>query len=173
MKKTLLLALGLLSISCVETKNEFKGLGALSIGTEFSSLPMASSFTKVMDDEFNINRFELSKEIGSVSDLNVTTENGKISEVKFSSNEATNTAELEEMFKTLREEKIDQSKLIGVEEGIAIKTYQTEDKTIFVSVIQYPNRLLKNGQPYSEYSYIHKDAAARNHQLTLKSMGKK
>ncbi|MFN3968881.1 hypothetical protein [Flavobacterium sp.] len=173
MKKALLLALGLLSISCVETKTEFKGLGDLSIGTEFSSLAIASSFTKVMDDEFFLNRFEVSEEIGAVSDLNVTTEKGKICEVKFSSNEATNTAELKEIFKALKEEKIDQNKLIGVEEGIVIKTYQTEDETIFVSVIEYQNKPLKNGQPYCEYSYIHKDAAARNHNLTLKSMGKK
>lgn len=173
MKKALLSIAFLLGISCSDTKSEFKGLGELSIGTEFSSLPIAQSFTKVMDDEFFLNRFELSENIGSVSNLNVTTEKGKICEVKFSGNEATNTAELEKLFADLKEEKVDHNKLIGVEEGIIIKTYQTQDESIFVSVIEYQNKPLKNGQPYSEYSYIHKDAAARNHDLTLKSMGKK
>jgi len=171
--KKVLLAIFLISISCVNTKSEFHGLGELNIGTEFSSLPISKTFIKVMDDEFNINRFKLSDEIGYVSDLNVTTDKGKICEVKFSSNEETNIAELEKLFQNLKEEKVEKNKLIGVEENIEIKIYQTEDANIFVSVIQYKDKRFKNGQPYSKFSYIQKDAEKRNHNLTLKSIGKK
>ena len=125
-----------------------------------------------MDDEFNSNRFKLSNEIGYVSDLNVTTAHGKISEVKFSSNEETNTAEVAKLFENLKEEKIEKDNLIGVDENIEIKMYHTEDKNIMVSVIQHKDKRFQNGQPYCEFSYFDQEAATKNHDFILKRIGK-
>lgn len=156
MRKTaLLVIIILLSFSCEKQTTSFEGFGGLNIGDSFTSLPIAKQFTKIMEDEFNASDYKLSDEIGSVSDLNVTTENGKISEVRFTANAQTNISEIEEVLKNMVKSKTDNT--FG-----SITIYQTEDKKILFAIIKETNTYLKNGKAVTEYRYFDDKAVVRN-----------
>lgn len=170
--KKVLLAIFLVSISCGQNQADFHGLGGLNIGTNFTLLPISKDFRNVMEDEYYAQRFKLSEQIGSVSDLNITTDNGKISEVKFSSNEGTSIAELDRICKGLEEVKPDskmRNKLLS--ESFTSKGYITADEQIFLMVMQRRDQHTKNGLPIYEYSYISKDAFTKNIASIIGKMG--
>ena len=164
MKKLFLLPIILTLFSC-ESVTNFKGLGGFDIDTKFRSLKTNEPFTKTMEDNYNINSYKLSDEIGLVSDLNVTTKNDKIIEVRFLSNEKTNIAAIEKLCKevlhTNKKNKIEN-------EWGTVKGYHTFDKNIFFADIEYKNKKLTNGQFQHEYKYSNKEAIKQNHELIMK-----
>lgn len=159
MKKQLLLAILVISVSCNKKATAFQGLGTLTIGTVFTSLPVSKTFTKVMDDEFNTKRFQLSNEIGLVSNLNVTIDHGKICEVTFYSNEETNITGLENVIKRLKEVEVDKKGLMNDDQtNTMISMYTSEDEEIIFFFIKHTDQLPKNGLPLYEVKYLQKDA---------------
>jgi hypothetical protein len=173
MKKVLVLViLSLLSLSCEKKATDFKGVGELTIGQNFDSLPASKSFRKVMNDEFFADRFKLSKALGLVGKLNVSTANGKINQVKFSNTEETNMAEVEKITAGLVEEKEVDSKLekLVKDQNIVLKMYKTPDEKIFFSVMQHKDQQLKNGQSVYEFCYFNEEAVQISHNLILKEI---
>ncbi len=161
MKKTLLLFAILLAISCTNQKQDFVGIADFKIGADFNSIPNAEKFTNVMPNEYNMRTYNLSQDIGSVSDLNITTSDGKISEVKFVTNENTNTAALEKITQNLVPFKFANAPV----SKSAIKQpqmnfYTTPDSTLYYAVI-YKNKNLKNGSEKIEYHYSSKDVQVK------------
>src|SRR5690606_24045273 len=121
---------------------------------DFASLPISKNFTKVMENQFNTRRFHLSEKIGSVSDLNVMTENGKISEVSFNSNEETNISEVQRIYGNLIRIETDSTLMNNL--GLIMKFYHTPGEQILFSVTQYNDKPLKDNMPLFKYNY--KDA---------------
>ena len=134
MKKTIcFMLLLLLSLACAENSGGFHGLGVLNIGTNFTDLPDAKAFRKVMDGEFYTDRFHLSDAIGTVSDLNVSTHEGKICEVKFSNTEQTDMNQLRNEISHLVEADLDPESLgMPFPKGEALKLYHTQDENILI-----------------------------------------
>jgi major membrane immunogen (membrane-anchored lipoprotein) len=167
-----LFAAFLVLISCENKPENFRGVGEFRIGENFISSPVFKSFTKIMDDEFNARRYKLSDKIGYVSDLNITTEDGKITEVKFSSNEQTSVKELEKTFENLTEMKAPtkQKAFSKAYKMPDMKFYTTKDSSIFLSIISYQGRSLRNGRQQIEYSYISREATMKKINQTLKRL---
>lgn len=76
-------------------ENKFHGIGEFIIGAKFDTLKSYKLFEKNSDSEFELEKFELTKEIGVVEDLTVKTQNGKIYSVSFKRGKFTNTFELD------------------------------------------------------------------------------
>jgi hypothetical protein len=116
---------------------------------------------------------KLSEEIGLVGDLNVSTDDDKISEVKFSNSESTNMSALEKVINNLEEAQLDKNVFNGkLNENLVVKMYNTKNENVYLSVLQDKNKRLKNGQPRYEFRYIHKEAAIKNYNLLMKRIGK-
>ncbi len=157
MKKTILLLTILLTISCTNPQRDFRGIADFKIGADFNSIPNAEKFTNVMPNEYNMRTYNLSQDIGSVSDLNITTANGKISEVKFASNENTNTAALEKITQNLVAFKFANGPVSkSTIKQRQMNFYITADSTIYYSAT-YKNKNFKNGNEKIEYHYSSKD----------------
>jgi major membrane immunogen (membrane-anchored lipoprotein) len=166
MKKLNLLIVIIILFACNKSKTELTGFGGFDIDSNFSSHEKFTDFKKTMPDEYYCNSLELSKDIGKVSDLNITTDNGKIIEVKFSSNENTNIDDIQKQFLTM--EKDGKSKKF--ENEIAIfKTYSSQKERIFFIDVEYKNEIMKNGKPKHEFSYSNKKAIEEGDKL-IKSM---
>lgn len=174
MKKSIILFIFIFALSCQENKTNFVGLGEIKIGENFASISNSDAFRKVSDGEFFTDRFHISDEIGFVSDINVTTFEDKICEVKFSNTEETNMAELKKVLESLEHKRMDQqlTNLINIKD-YSVEIYTTKDENISFIVENHKDKNLKNGQPFYEFSYINKDAFMRNHEMTLKIIGKK
>src|SRR5574343_57912 len=95
MKKIYLLIVVLSFFSCQESKKEITGFGGFNIGSDLSTHEKFADFRNTMPDEYFCNSMQLSEAIGMVSNINITTEYGKITEVKFSTNEKTNIDEIQ------------------------------------------------------------------------------
>ena len=95
-------------ISCNESNkskitNQFYGIGEFKIGAKFDTLKSYKLFEKVSENEYEIDKLELTKEIGVVEDLKIKTNNGKIYYVSFSKGKFTKELEIDDYFKYLRE----------------------------------------------------------------------
>ena len=168
MKNLLLSAVFLILISCQGEKKEFSGIGEFEIGKNFLSMASSKNFRKVMDDEYNIQKYKISDEIGYVSDLNITTTNDKISQVTFRGNDQTNIAELEEICKTL----IPQNLNVTLLNEIKLRYYTSTDSSIFFTVTDYEK---SNRVRFPRYEYIHisKDSASNGNDELRKSLNVK
>jgi hypothetical protein len=78
-----------------EGKNSFKGIGELNIGSKFDSISYYKFFTKVNENQYTLNKLEISKEIGIIEDLKVNTKNGKIYSVSFSTGKYSNSSDID------------------------------------------------------------------------------
>lgn len=162
MKKTVAFLLFILALSCSDAGGDFIKMTGLDIGTDFTSLPISKLFTQVMDDEFFLKQYVVSDEIGSVSDLNVSTIKGKISEVKFKSNEETNVTELEKAFGKLMQKSTEND---FENDRIRIRGYQTSDERIYLMILEEKSKKLKNGKPLYEYSFQSKEAIMQDTEI--------
>ncbi len=166
MKKISLLIVMLALFACEKTTKELAGFGGFDIDSNFSSHAKSSEFRNTMPGEYYCHSLVLSSDIGKVSDLNVTTANGKIIEVKFSSNESTNIDNIQKQFLPLN--KIEKS--MNVENDIAIfNTYSSKNESIFFIDIEYKNETMKNGKSKHEFIYSNKKAIEDGDKL-IKSM---
>lgn len=167
MKKLFLIPIVLALFSC-NSSTDFKGIGGFDIDSKFSSLKTDQPFVNTMEDNYNVSSYKLSDEIGFVSDLNITTKNDSIIEVRFLSNEQTNTAALEKLYKGMfknNEEKKFENELI------ILTSYQTADENIFFADIEQKHKKLKNGQLQHEYKYSNKEAIKQDIALIKKMTG--
>ena len=64
-------------ISCQESQKEINGFGGFDIGSDLSSHEKFAALRNTMPDEYYCNSIKLSEAIGEVSNLSITTENGK------------------------------------------------------------------------------------------------
>ncbi|NMH27844.1 hypothetical protein [Flavobacterium silvaticum] len=169
MKRLLSLLVLLLVVSACEQKTKsFHGFGGLDIGADFKSLPNAKDFTQIMEDEYNIARYKLSDEIGVVSNLNISTENGKISEVRFVSTDETHTATIEKVTQQLV--RINTKTPIKLD---FIDFYNSADKKIFF--VREKGQGLKSGNAgnQTKYSYFDEKAIIRNGDIIQRNIGMK
>lgn len=173
MKKTFLLFTTIIFwSSCNKETSNFNEIGDIKIGEKFSSIPNYKSFRKVMENEFFIEKYELSNDIGEVNRLNVSTENDTIIEVKFSSSEETNINKIEKSFSNFIEEKIDLKKLqLPSIDETPMRFFKSKDEKMFLVVRENKYNLLKNGKPSIEYHYSNTDAIEKNRILTAKMIG--
>ena len=139
-------------ISCQESQKEINGFGGFDIGSDLSSHEKFAALRNTMPDEYYCNSIKLSEAIGEVSNLSITTENGKIIEVKFSSNENTNIDNIQKQLETLKKA----GKEVNFNNELNFKSYTTIDKKTLFMAIENKNELLKNGKPKQEFIYSNK-----------------
>ena len=145
--------------SCDQKQEEDSGLGELRLGANFESLPFSKDFDKYMDDEYFIQSFKLSDEIGYVSNLNVTTDQGNISEIRFSSSEETKTAELDKLHSQMIEQKTAAMPMLANMKLPETKLYISADSATIVSVIEKGSK--RKGVAIKEYQYTSRDAVMK------------
>jgi hypothetical protein len=161
MKKIYLLIVVLTLFSCQESEKEIIGFGGFDIGSDLSSHEKFADFRNTMPDEYFCNSMKLSDEIGLISNINITTEYGKIIEVKFATNEHTNIEKIQKQLKTLNSTE----KAVNFRDEFFFKSYTTmENKVIFID-IENKNELMKNGKAKHEFSYSNKKAIENNNKL--------
>lgn len=139
-------------ISCQESQKEISGFGGFDIGSDLSSHEKFAALRNTMPDEYYCNSIKLSEAIGEVSNLSITTENGKIIEVKFSSNENTNIDNIQKQLETLKKA----GEEVNFNNELNFKSYTTIDKKILFMAMENKNELLKNGKPKQEFIYSNK-----------------
>ncbi len=161
MKKIYLLIVMLTFISCQESNKEIKGFGGFDIGSDLSSHQKFADFRNTMPDEYFCNLIKLSNDIGMVSNMNITTENGKIIEVKFSTNEKTNIESIQKELKTLN--KVE--KEVNYKNEFTFRSYTTIGKEFFFMDIENKNELMKNGKAKHEFIYSNKNAVEDGQKL--------
>ncbi len=155
MKKILISSLILLLFSC--QSKPFKGIGGFELGTNFNSLPQSKNFEKGIGNQYILRgKFKLSEDVGSVSDLSVTIQNGKIVSVMFSSNENTDISEAEKAFDGLIPDRAEPVK----GKYSLISVYRNKDKSIFAVIDVFKDLKLKNGEPQRNYYYSLKKVAS-------------
>ena len=91
-------------------ENKFHGIGEFIIGAKFDTLKSYKLFRKNSDTEFELEKFELTKEIGVVENLIVKTQNGKIYSVSFKRGKFTNTLEIDDYLKDFEETEFSREK---------------------------------------------------------------
>ena len=148
-------------LSCRKSQKEINGCGGFDIGSDLSSHKKFADFRNTMPDEYYCNSMKLSDEIGPVSNLSITTENGKIIEVKFSINENTNIDNIQKQLETLKKAE----KEVNFKNEFNFKSYTTIDKEILFMTIENKNELLKNGKPKQEIIYSNKKAINEDQKL--------
>ena len=153
MKKTLFLFLiSILLLACEPThRNSFNGIGELKIGAKFDSIPSYKLFDKKEGNEFELNKFELSKDISYVENVNVKTENGRIYEVSFSTGKFTN------------EYSIDSEILMGAKETrtdgeLGNTSYESYNGKVDISKFEYKDKDLAVLQGYYQKNYFYSDS---------------
>ena len=158
----LLLALSIIFVSCESKPEKFEGFGEFRIGEDFRMLPDFKLFNNTFGEEYHIQRYMLSDEIGYVSNLNITTDNGKISEVQFSSSEETDVKELEKTFKNLVEIKLDSTKFPSLRQfkNSDMKFYTTKDSSLYFTLV-YQERSIENGLKKRKYTYVSKEGTMK------------
>ena len=169
-KLIILLAIIYTVASCENRLEEGYGLGELKLGTTFASLPIFKKFEKILDDEYFLQEFKISDEIGNVSNVVVTTQNGKITEVTFSSTKETNIAELDNRYSQLIEQKFDTVTRIKMLRLPKTKYYITAD-SLAMACVTYQKETRRKGTFENEYYYISKDAAMKKIVKTRKELG--
>ncbi|MBA4155670.1 MAG: hypothetical protein C0512_15145 [Flavobacterium sp.] len=146
-------------ISCQESQKEINGFGGFDIGSDLSSHEKFAALRNTMPDEYYCNSIKLSEAIGEVSNLSITTENGKIIEVKFSSNENTNIDNIQKQLEKLKKA----GKEVNFNNELNFKSYTTIDKKILFMAMENKNELLKNGKPKQEFIYSNKKTVDDSH----------
>ena len=153
MKKILFLSLILIFLIACETpnRNSFNGIGELKIGAKFDSIPSYKLFEKKSETEFELNKYELSKDISFVENVNVKIENGRIYEVAFSTGKFTN------------EYSIDSEIMIGAKETrtddeLGHTMYESYNGKVDISKFEYKDKELAVLQGFYEKSYRYSDS---------------
>lgn len=158
----LLLVVVLSLVACTQSSKELSGFGGFDIDSKLADLDQAAQFRNTMPDEYYCHALKLSDAIGEVSAMNVTTEHGKIIDVKFSSTEKTNLDAIQKALAALEKN----GKVLKFDNALAsFATYSNKDETIFFVDIAYKGENLKNGKPKHEFSYSNKKAIANDEQL--------
>ena len=170
MKKCYLLMALLALLSCQESQKEINGFGGFDIGSDLSSHKKFADFRNTMPDEYYCNSMKLSDEIGPVFNLSITTENGKIIEVKFSTNEKTNIDEIQNQLNT----KAKYWKDLKFQDDTGIfKAYTTSNDDIIFVDFESKNELSKNGKAKHEFSYSNRNEIENNNKLVKSFLNRK
>jgi hypothetical protein len=113
---------------------------------------------------------QLSEAIGMVSNINITTEYGKITEVKFSTNEKTNIDEIQNQLNT----KAKYWKDLKFQDDTGIfKAYTTSNDDIIFVDFESKNELSKNEKAKHEFSYSNKNEIENNNKLVKSFLNRK
>ena len=161
MKKIYLFILFLTLFSCQKSEKEISGFGGFNIGSDLSSHQKFADFRNTMPDEYYCNSIQLSDAIGMVSNVSITTENGKIIEVRFVTNEQTNIDKIQKQLETLNSTK----EAVNFKDEFFFKSYTTnKDEIVFID-IENKNELMKNGKAKHEFNYSNKKAIENNNKL--------
>lgn len=161
MKKIYLLIVAFTLFSCQKTEKEITGFGGFDIGSDLSSHEKFADFRNTMPDEYFCNALQLSDEIGTVSNISITTENGKIIEVRFVTNEQTNIDKIQKQLETLN----GANEAVNFRDEFFFKSYTTNKNEIVFIDIENKNELMKNGKAKHEFNYSNKKAIENNNKL--------
>ena len=161
MKKVYLLIVMLTLIACQKSEKEITGFGSFDINSDLLSHEKFAEFRNTMPDEYFCNSMKLSDDIGMVSNINITTENGKIIEVKFSTNENTNIENIQKQLETLKKAEKD----VNYKNEFAFKSYTTNEKEILFIDLENKNELMKNGKAKHEFIYSNRKAVEDGQKL--------
>ncbi len=159
MKNLLLfgLFLGLMSCNSGIKKSEFKGFGELLVGVPFDSIPSSRLFNKNGENQFVLNKFELTKEIGVVESVEVKTKNGKIFEVKFTTGKFTNAFNIKSYLSLIKETDFSKEHNKG-ESPIEMRTYETIDRSITLETMVYTDPVFYGMNGYYSIDYTYYDS---------------
>ncbi len=146
-------------ISCNEKTsktrlNLFKGYGELLIGAKFDSIPSYKLFNKNPEGYFELDKYEISKEIGVIEDVVVKTKNGRIYDVSFSNGKYTDVLKLDEAMLKMQEESFSRDPKLDDEDSEHL-FYKTYDGKISFSKVVYKDQDLAvlKGYYSNDYSY--------------------
>lgn len=166
MKPLLLITAVLMMLSCSPpTKTDVKGLGGLKIDTEFESVAFRDQFRTIMDNTYFLERHTLGDGIGTVSDINIDTHNGKIIKVKFRSTPETNMKKIMALFEG--KEKISAESFPEIGET---QIFTTRDEQIVFMLVTNKTPL-RPGQAQYEIEYKNRLAATQDHEVAMKHAG--
>lgn len=131
MKNTLFVLLLIILFSCkMEDKNPFTGLGELKIGAQFDSIPSYSFYKKERENEYVLNKFEISKELGILEDLKIKTQNGKIYSVEFSTGKYSKAQDIDFAMWGVFEETKFSKEQYEKGRGFVLQTYVSNNKKL-------------------------------------------
>ena len=170
-----LLLIILVTISCQKNNtnnsiDSFKGIGELIIGAKFDSIPSHKLFDKKNKNEYVLNKFELTKNIGIVENVNIKLNKGYIYSVSFTSGKFTNKSLIEEcMVKNSIE-----SEYSGIsnDESYEGKTYESLNHQISISYFTLKDKNLIALQGFYATDYFYSDIKIEN-EYESKSKAKK
>jgi hypothetical protein len=97
MKKIALCVILIFLISCDDKARNFDGIGEIKLGGNFESLSSSKLFKKLSENEYKIDSFKLSNEIGYVKNLVVKLEEGVIYDVSFNNSKTTNISAIDSL----------------------------------------------------------------------------
>ncbi|MBK9104199.1 MAG: hypothetical protein IPL92_06415 [Saprospiraceae bacterium] len=162
MKNLFLLLITTFTFSCtnsseLNSESQFSGYGELIIGNQIDSIRSFSLFKEVSENEYSIDKYELTKEIGVVEEVGVKTKDGVIYEVKFDIGKYTNKSVLDSQLQKLRKEGISR-RLNKNSDNLEILFYKTSDDRIELTRMTFKDsRLLAlNGYFSASYRYYDK-----------------
>lgn len=130
MKKILFYFFIILIVSCKEKRRNFYGIGEIKLDSTFKNLPSAKLFTKQSNEEYKIDSFKLTNEIGFVNNLIVKTDDEKIYDVSFDCNKMTNISSLDNLMKNFEKYNLVQN----IEnKSLPVQFYQLSDGNLIFS----------------------------------------
>lgn len=157
--------LSLLMLCCQKRDAEFRGFGDLLIGADFASVKHSDKFEETTSGEYYMLKYELSEKFGPVSGVYVVTNDGKISEVRFSSEDNTNLDAMKESCAGML--KVEPKILTAYSQLIDI--YMNKDSTLFMGVSKREEGFNKKKLRY-DFRYSDKHALEANHRRIMKNL---
>ncbi len=165
---TTILTIAIIFSSCekkitnIKSNDTFKGIEEFKIGARFDSLASSKLFEKESDEKFYLDKYELSKEIGVVEMIFVTTYKGKISSVSFQSGKYTNIASIDSYIDLLIREDFSKDKWYD-DNDRKMEFFKTGDNQISFSRTESRNEdlALLLGHYKISYSYYSQKVAEK------------
>lgn len=169
MRKIFCLSVAIALFACSHQPEEFKGLGGIDLGEDFSSIPESKSFAKIMDNEYFIGDYEMENGIGPVSRLSVTTnDSGKVIQVKFLQAQNTDVNRIDKYTAELQPV----GNPIKMPEGLDVKLFINADSSVTLTKIKSEHKIFNNGVPRYEYGYANKEYHERQREMAQKMFSK-
>ncbi|SHN18566.1 hypothetical protein [Flavobacterium xinjiangense] len=133
-------------IGCNDKTRNFEGIGQIKLGSNFDSLPSSKLFKNHSGNEYTIDSFKLSNEIGFVKNLNIKTDNGIIYDVSFNNSETTNISAIDSLMKNFHK-----FNLINIAENKSspIQIFEETD-----GVVDFSKIVTKNNSQPIDYRYF-------------------
>lgn len=144
----------LIIASCNREPKDFKGFGQLELGSEFGTLANDFAFDSSIPNEHFISEMDLSDGLGKVANVNITTREGKISEVRFTTTPSTNAGEFQKILSGLDTLGMP-GQMSAVVRATKVRAYLEKKDSIFVAVTEKDKR-----SGFTPHQYTYQDMAS-------------